>query len=95
MAEKKHVGHGQHLKAVNHPIRKEILKLIYKKDDKMISRDILFESLKERNLVDDENIFSYNTDILIHAQCIEKIQQEGNQYFALLPGGQVIENWLD
>ena len=32
MPEQKKVGHAQHLKAVNHPIRREILKFVNEKE---------------------------------------------------------------
>ena len=43
MSEPKKVGHAQHLKAVNHPIRREILKRVY--DANIIARDALLKDL--------------------------------------------------
>ena len=43
MPEQKKVGHAQHLKAVNHPIRREILKLVNEEEQ------ILFEKLVDDN----------------------------------------------
>ena len=85
--------HGLLLRAVNHPIRKEILKIVNKL--KKISHDELFVELKRRNLLDDENILNYNVDYLIKALCINMIKNEANGQliYEITQSGQVVD-WL-
>ncbi|MFX1531715.1 MAG: hypothetical protein ACFFBC_11430 [Promethearchaeota archaeon] len=90
MAEKK-VGHAQHLKAVNHPIRREMLRLVFETES--IQENELLQKLKEDNILDDKNLFFYHMDFLLQALCVEKIEQEGTTQYKILPGGKVIENF--
>ena len=66
--------HDLYLKAVNHPIRREILTIINGK--KKISRNNLIEVLKDKKIIDDESMFNYNIDFLIKALCVEITEDE-------------------
>jgi hypothetical protein len=91
MTEEKKISHAQHLKAVNHPIRREMLKFV--NQDTKISKDELYNKLKSNSILDKEDVFTYNMDYLIQALCIKKVKEEGKVYFEILPGGKVIENF--
>ena len=58
-----------------------------------ISEHDLLEKLSTNDILDDENMFRYNMDFLIQAQCVEKIHNENATYYKILPGGKVIENF--
>ena len=90
MAERK-IGHAQHLKAINHPIRREILKIIYETES--IPEKELLKKLNDEDIIDDSNVFTYHMDFLLQALCVEKIEEEGNIIYKILPGGKVIENF--
>ena len=85
--------HDLYLKAVNHPVRREILTLLSVKGE--ISRDFLKEHLLEKELIQDENMFQYNIDYLIKALCIEqKEEKDLNITYTITQGGKVID-YLD
>lgn len=83
--------HDLYLKAVNHPIRREILEIINK--DKLISKEILLKILIDKDLVEDEFVFKYNIDYLIKALCIESVIDEKNKeiFYKITQSGKVIE----
>ncbi len=83
--------HGLYLKAVNHPIRREILEIVNK--ETRISRRILLEILIDRDLVADEFVFNYNTDFLIKAFCIKTVEDEETKeiFYEITQSGKVIE----
>jgi hypothetical protein len=91
MNSQKKVGHAQHLKAVNHPIRREILKRVNERV--IISKHDLLKALISNNIVDQEDVFDYNMEFLIQAQCVKKIIKEDGTSYEILPGGKVIENF--
>jgi hypothetical protein len=91
MGEQKKVGHAQHLKAVNHPIRREMLRFVNEVDQ--ISEKELIDKLKRDEILSDENVFKYNIDFLIQALCVEKFEGDNETYYKILPGGKVIENF--
>ena len=91
MSEPKKVGHAQHLKAVNHPIRREILKRVY--DANIIARDMLLKDLMNAKIIEQEDVFDYNMQFLIQAQCVKEVTENGKMSYQLLPGGKVIENF--
>ena len=91
MTEQKKVGHAQHLKAVNHPIRREMLKFVNEYEE--ILEDDLINKLKENNTVDSEDVFKYHMDFLLQTFCVEKIEKEDTVWYKILPGGKVIENF--
>jgi hypothetical protein len=85
--------HGLLLRAVNHPIRKEILKIV--SDFKKISHTELFKKLKNENVLEEENILNYNLDYLIKAICIKIIKDEDLDEisYEITQMGQVID-WI-
>ena len=84
--------HATHLKAVNHPIRREMLRFV--NDKTRISREDLLTLLKENDVLDKEDVFNYNMDFLIQAECVKKIEEDSNSItYEILPGGKVIENF--
>jgi len=91
MSEPKKVGHTQHLKAVNHPIRREILKRV--NNATIITKTNLMKDLIDDKIVEKEDIFDYNMEFLIQAQCVRKNLENNETSYEILPGGKVIENF--
>jgi hypothetical protein len=91
MPEQKKVGHAQHLKAVNHPIRREMLKLV--NENAEILESDLINKLKENNTIESEDIFKYHMTFLLQTLCVEKIEEENIISYKILPSGKVIENF--
>ena len=91
MSEPKKVGHAQHLKAVNHPIRREMLKRI--NGITIISKEDLLQDLVNSNIIEQEEVFDYNMQFLIQAQCVKKVVDNNKISYEILPGGKVIENF--
>ena len=91
MTERKKVGHSQHLKAVNNPVRKEILKIINSVEK--ISAEELMDALNKEDVLNDPNLFDYHSSFLIQALCMEKVDLNGKIYYKILPGGKVVENF--
>jgi hypothetical protein len=71
--------HGLYLRAVNHPIRRQILHLVNKREK--MSKDELFQELQSENLVSEVSILEYNLDFLVKALCIEKVDQNSEIYY--------------
>jgi len=86
--------HDLYLKAVNHPVRREILTLLSSNDG--LSKKIIIDHLLERKLISDENMFKYNTDYLIKALCIEikRDENSGEDIYYITQEGKVID-YLD
>lgn len=85
--------HDLFMRAVNNPIRREILNIV--NQSKKISNQELFFKLKSENILDDENIFNYNIDYLIKALCIKVIKDDinGQIFYEITQSGQVVD-WL-
>ncbi|MCK4688607.1 MAG: hypothetical protein KAT66_10785 [Candidatus Lokiarchaeota archaeon] len=81
--------HSLYLKAVNHPIRREILSIVSKV--KKISKEKLFSILLDENVINDEFSLNYNIDYLIKAFCIEKIEEKNKIYYEITQSGRVID----
>ena len=81
--------HSLYLKAVNHPIRREILNIVNKLS--RISKNDLYNDLIEKELVNDESSFNYNVDYLIKAFCIKKVEEQGKIYYEITQSGKVVE----
>jgi DNA-binding transcriptional ArsR family regulator len=81
--------HDLYLKAVNHPIRREILEIINK--TKRISKEDLIKILVEKNLIKDDSNFDYNIDYLLKAFCIERIEEGNKIFFEITQSGKVVE----
>jgi len=81
--------HSLYLKAVNHPIRREILILVNKA--KKISKENLLKVLKDKDLITDEAAFKYNMDYLIKAFCVKELEEDDITYFEITQSGQVVD----
>ncbi len=83
--------HDLYLKAVNHPIRREILNII--NDMERISKNKLLSKLIEDDIIKDESMFNYNVDFLIKAFCIKSIEDEDTHeiFYEITQSGKVIE----
>jgi len=86
------VDHAYYLKAVNHPIRREMLRIL--NEVEKTSQEDFFEKLKANKILDKEDVFKYNIDYLIKADCVKKIEEDGNKInFEILTAGKVIEKY--
>ena len=85
--------HDLFMRAVSHPIRREILNIV--NESKRISNPELFLKLKSENILDDKNVFNYNLDYLIKALCINVIKDEtsGQIFYEITQSGQVVD-WI-
>ncbi|MGQ4873558.1 MAG: hypothetical protein ACP6IY_05725 [Promethearchaeia archaeon] len=84
--------HDLYLKAVNHPIRREMLEIINEK--KRISEKELIQILKDKDIINDDSIFKYNMDFLIKAFCVNKIEEDDAVYYEITQSGEVVK-YLD
>ena len=86
------VDHAYYLRAVNNPIRREMLRIL--NEVEKTSKEDFFEKLKAENILDREEVFKFNIDYLIQADCVEKIVKVGNKInFKILQAGKVIEKY--
>ncbi|MFX1552823.1 MAG: hypothetical protein ACFFC1_13910 [Promethearchaeota archaeon] len=83
--------HDRYLKAVNNPIRREILEIANKL--KRISKKDLIRKLLDNKIIEDESMFNYHMDFLIKAFCIQSIKDEKTDeiFYEITQGGKVIE----
>jgi len=81
--------HSLYLKAVNHPIRREILNIISKA--KKISKEKLLDALIDKNLINDEPSLNYNMDYLAKAFCVKIIENDNKVYYEITQSGQVVD----
>ncbi len=81
--------HDLYLKAVNHPIRREILNIVNK--EKRILKEDLLNLLLENDIINDKSGFKYNMDYLIKAFCINEVKESDDIYYEITQGGKVIE----
>jgi len=83
--------HDLYLKAVNHPVRREILEIVNK--TKKISKSELLKKLLDSNAIKEENQLVYNVDYLLKAFCINSIKDEenGEIFYEITQSGKVIE----
>ena len=81
--------HSLYLKAVNHPIRREILEIVNKA--KKISKEKLLAVLIDKNVISDESLLNYNMDYLIKAFCVKVIEENDKFYYAITQSGQVVD----
>ena len=84
------VDHSTHLKAVNNPIRKEMLIAI--NEVTTISRKDLLAKLQESNVLNKEDMFDYHMNFLIQAECVKKLDNDSVEY-EILPPGKVVEKY--
>ena len=81
--------HDLYLKAVNHPIRREILTIINKKD--RISKNNLLKTLLDNKIISDEFAFNYNIDFLIKAFCINRIEIDNKIFYEITQSGKIVD----
>lgn len=81
--------HSLYLKAVNHPIRREILEIVNSK--KEIARKALLDDLLERSIIPNEGAFDYNMDFLIKAFCIQKAEENDEIFYKITQSGKVVD----
>lgn len=81
--------HDLYLKAVNNPIRREILNIVNKANK--ISKVRLFNILSEKEILKDVSNFEYNIDFLIKALCLEKEIVDNEIFYVITQSGKVIE----
>ena len=83
--------HDLYLKAVNHPVRREILEIVNK--TKRMSKKELLKKLLDSNTIKEENQLIYNIDYLIKAFCINSINDDDNSeiFYEITQSGKVIE----
>lgn len=86
------VDHGTYLKAVNHPVRKAMLKII--NDSNKISKTELLNKLKESNVLAKEDMFDFNMNYLLQTECVKKLDLENDKIeYEILQAGKVIEKY--
>ena len=83
--------HDLYLKAVNHPVRRQILEIVNK--SKKISKSALLKVLIEKNIIKEENQLIYNVDYLLKAFCINSIKDGdgGEIFYEITQSGKVVE----
>jgi len=83
--------HDLYLKAVNHPVRREILEIVNK--TKKISKKELLTKLIDSNVIKDENQLIYNIDYLLKAFCINSIKDSDDDevFYEITQSGKVVE----
>jgi hypothetical protein len=86
------VDHALYLNAVNNSIRRAMLRIL--NEVEKTSQEDFFEKLKANNILDKEDVFKYHIDYLIQADCVKKIEEDGNKVnFEILQAGKVIEKY--
>lgn len=88
-AEASKYYHDLYLKAVNHPIRRQILRII--NQHREITHKTLKKILEHKNILKDQNILNYHIDFLLKALCIEKDNKNGEIVYKITLSGQVVE----
>ena len=83
--------HDLYLKAVNHPVRRNILEIVNKAN--RISKKELLKKLIDSNVIREENQLIYNIDYLLKAFCINSIKDDenGEIFYEITQSGKVIE----
>ena len=86
--------HSLYMKAVSHPIRKRILKIIYAQ--KAIKYHTLLDILTKEGTISGEDVLKYNLDYLIKALCIKEMidNESGEKYLTITQSGEVVD-YLD
>jgi hypothetical protein len=83
--------HDLYLRAVNSPIRREILNII--NSIKQISKSKLLNMLINKGILDDEHMFNYHMDFLIKAFCIDSVNDSDTEevFYEITQSGKIIE----
>lgn len=81
--EKTRLFHSRYLRAINNPLRREILRILNEEAS-------TFGNLKVKlNL--NEAALKWHLDILEHGFCIEKQSKQGKQVYTLTQEGKVVD----
>lgn len=83
------IDHALYLKAVNHPVRRVILKIVNKAEK--ISYKNLLNTLLEKETIKEEFAMNYNIDYLMKAFCINKIEEGAEIFYEITQSGKVVE----
>ena len=81
--------HGLYLRAVNHPIRREILHIVNEREK--ILKDEIYQIFSKKELVSDLAVLEYNLDFLVKSLCIEKVDEDFRIYYKITQLGKVVE----
>jgi hypothetical protein len=81
--------HDVYLKAVNHPVRREILNIINERGD--VSEDFLFSELKKQGTIKNIEDLQYNLDYLLKAFCIKRIEKMDAKIYRLTKNGKIVD----
>ena len=81
--------HDLYLKAVNHPIRREILDIV--NDSQIIAKKELLKKLLDEKIISDGSMFKYNIDFLIRAFCLNQIEKDDVIYYEITQSGKVVD----
>ena len=81
--------HGLYLRAVNHPIRREILHIVNEREK--ILKNEIYQILSSKELIFELSVLEYNLDFLVKSLCIEKIDEDSQIYYEITQLGKVIE----
>jgi len=81
--------HDLYLKAVNHPIRREILNIV--NESKLTAKKKLIKRLLNEKIISDESMFKYNIDFLIKAFCINQIEKDDDIFYEITQSGKVVD----
>jgi len=81
--------HGLYLRAVNHPIRREILHIVNNREK--ILKEEIYQLLSDKELVSDLSVLEYNLDFLVKSLCIENFDEDSRIYYKITQLGKVIE----
>jgi hypothetical protein len=84
--------HDVYLKAVNHPVRRGILKIINERGD--VSEEFLFTELKKQGTIKNMQDLQYNLDYLLKAFCIKRMEEADGKLYRLTKNGKII-NYLE
>jgi hypothetical protein len=83
--------HSLYMKAVSHPIRRRILKIIF--NQKSIEYHKLLSILIKERIISDEEVLKYNLNYLIKALCIKEVtnNHNGEKYYMITQSGEVVD----
>ena len=80
--------HDLYLKAVNNPVRREMLNII---NEGKISKEDLLSKLLENKTLDDDSMFKYHIDYLKNAFCIKILEEDDKTYYEITQSGEVVD----
>ena len=83
--------HDLYLKAVNHPQRRVILKIV--NEMKKISKKALLKRLVDEKIIEEESVFIYNVDFLKKSLCLNEIEENNEIYYEITQSGKVVDHF--